>query len=155
MGCTRRRAIKLAVAAALLAFAQLGAAALTPEANLESAHAAGAREPRVVCITDFEPFLGIYAFRPRHCLLHERGVPFSAGSLLGLKRMRWQKWGPGRARGKGKLISNADGLTPVRVSLTRVRTICGERVFTRVRFRSRPGGGIRGKGSFRPDDCLR
>ena len=130
-----------------------GLLATTAEAWAPGTQSERGTAPRIVCITDMDPFLGIYAFRPRRCLLHEYRQPFTAGTLLNLKRMRWRSWGPGRARGKGKVLSNV-GVVKVRVSLARVRERCGQRVFARVRVHTRKDVG-HGHRTFRPDICLK
>lgn len=137
----------------ILVVGMAGSLATTAEARVPGTQSERGSAPRIVCITDMDPFLGIYASRPLRCLLHEYRQPFTAGTLLNLKRMRWRSWGPGRARGKGEVLTNA-GVYKVRLSLSRVREICGERVFTRVRVHTRKGEG-KGHWTFRPDICLR
>lgn len=112
----------------------------------ESTERAHTNATRIVCITSSSgsTYYGQYLYRPRNCLLKEKGQWATAGTTLYVKHLRWTSWGPGRALARGKAHTNA-GVSHVHLSLTRPRTVCGERVFTKVKV---------GHWSMHPDDCL-
>jgi hypothetical protein len=113
---------------------------------------------RVVCIASFDPPEGLYRYKPRKCLLHQRHeFPIIGANTTPLKSMRWNVWNGREARGKGKYFITTYGPAPARVTLSQPRTLCGERVFSKVKIRYTvevDGETTHGGGSFHPDTCL-
>lgn len=69
---------------------------------------------------------------PRRCDLVERNEKSYGYNTTELRSMRWPTWNRRVGLGRGKVVVNMLGKTPVRVKLYRPRGRCGHEVFTRA-----------------------
>ena len=166
LSTSRARPIKPLVIAGL--FAVAATAALAGSSGVPSAPAhdkieKGGHEPRVVCITAYQPPRGAYRFRPRQCELHHRGAfPIAGYATQRLFKLKWRSWGPRRARGRGMIGISTVGPVPVKVTLARPKhqgPRCNDRaVFSKARLeykgRSFDGTPIKNDFSMRLTTCL-
>jgi hypothetical protein len=100
---------------------------------------AGLREPKVICIERYgnNP-TGSYRYKPRKCVFHHRGeFPVAGVNTASTSSLHWRRWGPRRAKGRGKIGISTVGEERVKVTLTRPRFRCGVTVFTHAKFRIR------------------
>lgn len=122
----------------------VGLCLLAPETPLASKASAQAAKPRVTCVK-MKPGAFRYRRRPARCNYHyENAFPFPVFSwnLIQTRRMKWRHWGARSARGRGFFFSRKPPWwKQVRVRLSRPRTVCGSRAFTRFRLKvKRPRG---------------
>jgi hypothetical protein len=135
-----------------------GAGTADSRASSEPAQTDG---PWVICITsDYgeEPVTGAYRHRPRTCLVRDRNSDGVFGyNSERLKQMRWLYWRTGQAFGKGRIVISTVGPARAKVRLTKPRSPCGRRVYTKatIRYRFRfDGERHTGRGTLNIDDCL-
>lgn len=114
-----------------------------PSTNLRAA------KPKVLCMKYETQRLFLKA-RPANCDFIDANADldaFSSWALLPTRRVRWTHWGHRSAIGEGKGFLRGVGWRPNRVRLSRPRTVCGRKVFTRFRGRMNiPGEGWSGWG---------
>lgn len=145
-GLARMKGIVLLVGVALAALAlspALGAQAL-------------AGPPKVLCLTKLGGTpRGDYRQRPRSCDLHQRGAPPVRQAIAVTRRLEWSQWGGRVAIAKGKIGISSVGLVPLKLRLTRPRSICGRTVYTKAEFVVTTYDGERNRSSWQIDSCLR
>jgi hypothetical protein len=117
------------------------------------------REPKVICVTKYQPPRGIYAYKPGTCEFHKRGVfPIAGYNTARASNINWKAWGNRRARGKGKLGISTVGPVPVKIKLTKPRDRCGKTVFTKGHFNydgeSFDGTPVHGNFDMPLENCL-
>ena len=135
------------------------AASSAAVSSAETSSAASApREPKVVCVTSYQPPRGVYRYKPSKCEFHKRGeYPIAAYATASVKSMNWKRWGGSRASGKGKFVVNMVGPVPARVRLSKKREVCGLRVYTKLRItweKPEAAGGGRDTFSIPITSCL-
>lgn len=118
----------LLVTATLLAAPGLAAAANSAEVSVYNCRGLTVRPPSLTLTCDGPP----------DYVIDGTTYPGSGGRLTGVQ---WTQWGPNQARGTGRLAlsTRADGIYQrlrVTVTLDRVRSQSGDRVFTRARTQS-------------------
>lgn len=99
----------------------------------------GSGGPKVLCWNkSFPPPTGSgpprIARKPGKCTFFKRGKA-SLSAAVQATGLHWRRWGGGRARGKGKVTAAMGHRSPVRVTLTKPKSGCGGRVYSRARFR--------------------
>lgn len=133
--------------AIFLGFLLIGVAAWPASASVQvdsSSIDLRAAKPKVVC-AQYRAQRFFVRPRPANCDFPDPGV--RAGSIgswdvFPTRKMRWPHWGLKAALGRGKAFMRGVGWRPVRVKLTRPRTTCGRKVFTRLQVRmNAPGRG--------------
>ena len=117
------------------------------------------REPKVVCVTSYQPPRGIYAYTPGTCDFHKRGeFPIAHANTAVTFNLDWKAWGNRRARGEGKIGISTVGPVPVKIKLTKPRDRCGRVVFTKAHFsydgESFDGTPVHGSFDMPLENCL-
>lgn len=117
------------------------------------------RPLHVVCVSSWSPPRGKHRIKPRRCTLHVRGAfPIAGYNTQIFTKLRWKRWGPRKAKAKGKLLVSTVGPVKAKLELRKPRFRCGEWVFTVARVSTkmrRPDGKVvRRKAKFRPDNCV-
>lgn len=99
-------------------------------------------KPQVVCANYRSQRFFVRA-RPANCDFPspyaEQGS-ISSWSVFPTRSFRWGHWGYRSAIGRGKAFMRGVGWRPARVRLSQPRTVCGRKVFTRLRVRMKPPG---------------
>lgn len=120
------------------------------------------REPKVICITKYEPPTGKYAYKPSACEFHKRGeFPIAGYNTARTSSLDWESWGNRKARGDGKLFISTVGPVDAEIKLTKARdrNLCGKMVFTKLHVEyqgeSSDGQPVRGDFDMPLDSCLR
>jgi hypothetical protein len=125
--------IRLAGAIAVLALAVAGLAAIASGAE---------RPPQVICISNSSGVQipeGFYATQPHSCNLHARNQPAAAYAMVMMRKLHWVYWGQERAEGTGRQLVNMVGPVPATVQLSVPQNVCGHRIFTVAKFKSKSG----------------
>src|SRR5690606_5976729 len=74
------------------------------------------RPLHVVCVSSWSPPRGKHRIKPRRCTLHVRGAfPIAGYNTQIFTKLRWKRWGPRKAKAKGKLLVSTVG--PVKAKL--------------------------------------
>ena len=77
-------------------------------------------------------------FRPHRCDFHDRRSSYYVhAEIQATGDLHWRYWNARRALAHGKIGISTYGVAPVRVNLSRPRIHCGQRVFTKGRFKVR------------------
>jgi hypothetical protein len=126
--------MRLAGVIAVLALAAAGLGAI----------ASGAERPppQVICISNSSGVQipeGFYAARPHSCNLHARNQPAVAFAMVMMRKLHWVSWGQERAVGTGRQLVNMVGPVPATVQLSVPQNVCGHRIFTVAKFKSKSG----------------
>lgn len=140
--------------ARMIAMVALAAVAFSPPPD------AGARaggKPKVLCLTEWGAApRGDYHYRPRSCDLHQRGAPALRQAIAVTRRLEWSQWGGRVAIAKGKLGISSVGLVPLKLRLSRPRSMCGRTVYTKAEFvTTSTYDGSRNRITWPIDSCLR
>jgi hypothetical protein len=121
----------------------VGAAVLPAILLGPPASEAGAASPRVACFKNALPAPGegpAFRKRPRKCIyIDKRGLSVlvpPASTTRTTQGVRWTKWGGRRALGRGKaFVADRTQPVPVRITLSRPVKRCGNKVYSRAKFR--------------------
>jgi hypothetical protein len=104
---------------------------------------AGARKSRpwVICTTQWDPSpQSTYRRKPHACDYHERGEPYAHAWIEVTRHVQWHYWNGRRAVGHGKTYISTYGPAPVKIKLSRPQHVCGQKIFTKARFKVRASG---------------
>lgn len=134
----------------LLAVASL----LVIVAALPTGAAARKSRPWVICTTQWEPPQSTHRRKPHACDYHERGEPYANAWIEITRHVHWHYWNGRRAVGHGRAYINAYGPAPIKIKLSRPRHVCGQKIFTKARFKVRAAGDTFRYG-FALDKCTR
>lgn len=136
----------------------LAACAVLLAAGTTAGSAVGAAPgPKLVCLTDFDgnTAYGAYKYRPKKCIVHERGEPFVGYTLVGLRRLHWKSWS-GQARGSALIRGNMGYKAKAKLKLLKPRSPCGTTVFSLMKIHYRNlSEGETGSSRIHLDTCLR
>jgi hypothetical protein len=135
------------VVTALFALAPLTASA---ERSVGADAGAAARSEQVACF-HYPNTQVSFKTKPRRCLFMKRGER-RGKHAVGVKSMRWKRWGRPTARARGKAIGVNGFTTPAKVALSKLRNDCGRRVYSKVRIRFPE---FKMSRSYRLDTCRR
>ena len=140
--------------ARMTSIAALALAALAFSSSLGAQALAG--PPKVLCLTKLGGTpRGDYLQRPSSCDLHQRGAPPVRQAIAVTRQLEWSQWGGPVAIADGKLGISSVGLVPLKLRLSRPRSICGRTVYTKAEFVVTTYDGDRNRSSWQIDSCLR
>lgn len=117
------------------------------------------REPKVICITKYQPPTGNYGYKPGTCEFHKRGeFPIAGYNTARTSNLDWKSWGNRKAHGDGKLFISTVGPVAAEIKLMKPRDRCGKTVFTKLhveyRGESFDGQPVSGDFDMPLDNCL-
>ena len=138
------------VLGAVLIAAIVAGAGPSGAANLDgSPMSVRAAKPKVLCMKYQTGRLFVRA-RPANCDFIDADADLGAltsWALVPTRSVSWTHWGHRSALGKGKGFMRGVGWRSNRVRLSRPRTVCGRKVFTRIKVRMNvPGQGWSSRG---------
>ncbi len=120
------------------------------------------REPKVVCVTKYQPPTGKYEYKPHACEFHKRGeFPIAGYNTARTSNLDWKSWGDRKARGDGRLFISTVGPVDAEIKLSKARhrDLCGKTVFTKLHVEyhgeSFDGQPVNGNFDMPLDSCLR
>jgi hypothetical protein len=90
--------------------------------------------------------------KPRKCVFMRNGGTSYADSIYVTDMKNWTRWGRPTTKVKGINRANMGATARVKIRLSKVRNRCGQRVYTKIKFRYPK---YKSGGSFRLYSCKR